>query len=67
MDPYCNLADRCLRRNDYSAGETGTTWHEVRSHRGVIRRTCLRNNVTSTCHEKVKAPTEHADPDRNIK
>lgn len=27
----------------------------------------VRNNVTSTYHEKVKAPTEHADPDRNIK
>lgn len=27
----------------------------------------VRNNVTSTYHEKVKAPTEHADPARNIK
>ena len=27
----------------------------------------VRNNVTSTHHEKVKVPTEHAEPDRNIK
>jgi len=27
----------------------------------------VRSNVTSTCHETVKVPTERADPERNIK
>lgn len=66
MDPYRDLAGRYLRINDCSAGETGIIWREVRVTEELEEQILVRN-VTSTYHEKVEAPSEHADPDRNIK